>query len=105
VVHAFNPQTWEVEAGTLWVRDHPGLQSETKLPRQAKLHRKTLTQKKKKSFAVVFIGLKVIFTPELSVFATKKVQQEEKIYNFNISCFIFITFAFPLKSYYILDVL
>ena len=48
VVHAFNPQTWEVEAGTLWVRDHPGLQSETKLPRQAKLHRKTLTQKKKK---------------------------------------------------------
>lgn len=61
VVHAFNPQTWEVEAGHLWVRDHPGLQSETKLPRQAKLHRKALSPKKKKKFYCFFIGLKVIF--------------------------------------------
>jgi hypothetical protein len=29
VVHAFNPSTWEAEAGgSLWVRGQPGLQSE-----------------------------------------------------------------------------
>jgi hypothetical protein len=28
VVHAFNPSTWEAEAGGFWVRGQPGLQSE-----------------------------------------------------------------------------
>ena len=29
VVHTVNPSTWETEAGgSLWVRGHPGLQSE-----------------------------------------------------------------------------
>jgi hypothetical protein len=28
VAHAFNPSTWEAEAGDFWVRGQPGLQSE-----------------------------------------------------------------------------
>jgi hypothetical protein len=28
VAHAFNPSTWEAEAGGFWVRGQPGLQSE-----------------------------------------------------------------------------
>jgi hypothetical protein len=28
VVHAFNPSTWEAEAGDFWVQGQPGLQSE-----------------------------------------------------------------------------
>ena len=48
VAHAFNPSTWEAEAGeSLLVRDLPGLQE--LVPGQApKQHRETLSQKTKK---------------------------------------------------------
>ena len=47
VVHAFNPGTWEAEAGgTLWVQCQPGLQE--LVPGQApKQDRETLSQKTK----------------------------------------------------------
>ena len=49
VVHAFNPSTWEVEAGgPLWVWAQPGLQD--LVPGQApKLQRKSIFKKKIKN--------------------------------------------------------
>jgi hypothetical protein len=47
VAHAFNPSTWEAEAGGFRVRGQPGLQSEFQ-DSQGYIHRETLSRKIKK---------------------------------------------------------
>jgi hypothetical protein len=48
VAHAFNPSTWEAEAGGFWVRGQPGLESEFQ-DSQGSTHKPCLKKKKKSS--------------------------------------------------------
>ena len=54
VAHAYNPSTWEAEAGeSVQVRDQPGLQKWAQ--GQPELHSETLSQKDKKKWILLFI--------------------------------------------------
>jgi hypothetical protein len=60
MVHAFNPSTWEAEAGGFWVWGQPGLQSEfqdsqgyTVKPCPEKKQKKRKKEKKKKHIEIL----------------------------------------------------
>jgi hypothetical protein len=54
LAHAFNPSTWEAEAGG-FLSSRPAWSKEW-VPGQPGLHRETLSQKKKKKKKVLFLS-------------------------------------------------
>jgi hypothetical protein len=64
VAHAFNPNTWETEAGEFWVQGQPGLQSEFQ---DSQGYTEKLKKKKKKKKKIACLPSSFYLFPLLRI--------------------------------------